>query len=321
MAAVTAIIPAYERPDTVRVAIERALAQTSSAVTVLVGDDSRTDAVQQVVASFDDPRVRYHRNSPSLGAMQNWVDLVHRADTEFVASLNDDDFWEPEFVERLVTPMIADPTIGMAFCDTWYVDGGGVRQPAPSAHWSQVSHRDRLPAGAVEFDEAGMLRLIAVWNAPQPAYAAVMRRDAVVGIDFPAATDPCHDLWCTYRVWTQGFRFHFVPQRLTNYRVHAGNLTNAGFGAAEDFIFGAIVAEQGANPAVGEVKERWARIRFTRATSALAAGDVAVARREFAAAAPALAGSRRRLAHWCGRSALLCRAVGLGKRLKSKAGR
>lgn len=322
MAAVTAIIPAYERPDTVRTAIERALAQTYPDVRVLVGDDSRSDVVQQVVASFDDPRVRYHRNTPSLGAMQNWVDLIHRADTEFVASLNDDDFWEPEFVERLVAPMLADERIGLAFCDTWYVDERGERMHAESQHWSQVSHRDSIPAGPVALDAAGMLRLIAVWNAPQPAYAAVMRRDAVVGIDFPAATDPCHDLWCTYRIWTQGYGFHFVPERLTDYRIHAGNLTNAGFAAAEDFIFGEIVTEQSANPAAGELQQRWARIRFTRGTSALAAaGGVEVARREFAAAAPSLSGARRLLALACGRSAVVCRLVGGVKRLKSRLGR
>ncbi|MEQ1704221.1 MAG: glycosyltransferase, partial [Ilumatobacteraceae bacterium] len=289
MAAVTAIIPAYERPETVRTAIEHALAQTFTDLQVLVGDDSRSDAVQQVVASFDDPRVMYHRNSPSLGAMQNWVDLVHRADTEFLASLNDDDFWEPEFLERLVTPMLSDQRIGLAFCDTWYVDERGDRMPAESQHWSHVSHRDSLPAGQVAFDAAGMLRLIAVWNAPQPAYAAVIRRDAVVGIEFPRETDPCHDLWCTYRIWTQGYSFHFVPERLTDYRIHAGNLTNAGFAAAEDFIFGQIVAEQADNPAVEELQQRWARIRFTRAATALAAaGGIAVARGEFAAAAPSL---------------------------------
>lgn len=322
MAVVTALIPAYERPATVRIAIERALAQTFGDLQVLVGDDSRSDAVRQVVGSFDDPRVRYHRNNPSLGAMQNWVDLIHRAETPFVASLNDDDFWEPMFIERLVAPLLADERIGMAFCDTWYVDARGERMVAESQHWSQVSHRDSLPAGTLTLDSADMLRMIAVWNTPQPAYAAMMRRDAVVGVEFPPATDPCHDLWCTYRVWTQGFRFHFVPERLTDYRIHEGNLTNAGFGAAEDFIFGEIVAEQAANPAVVEVRDRWARIRFTRATTALATvAGVETARREFAAAAPSLTGARRILALWCGRSAVACRLVGAVKRAKSRVRR
>ena len=320
--AVTALIPAFERPQTVRVAIEHALAQTYPHVQVLVGDDSRTDAVRNVVAAFTDPRVRYHRNEPSLGAMRNWVDLVHRAQTPFVASLNDDDFWEPEFLERLVAPMVADDRIGMAFCDTWYVDEHGNRLPDASAHWSQVSHRDRLPPGTHDLGQEHALRMIAVWNSPQPAYAAVMRRDAVAAIEFPDATDPCHDLWCTYRLFTQGHRFHYVPERLTNYRVHPGNLTNAGFGAAEDFIFDAIVTEQAGSPVVPELQQRWARIRFSRATGALAsAGEVATAQREFAAAVPSLGGWRRALAAVCARSSLVCGVVGGLKRLKSKVAR
>jgi hypothetical protein len=204
--------------------------------------------------------------------------------------------------------MLADPTIGLSFCDTTYVDETGAALPDQSAFWSQVSHRDVLPTGPVDPSPEAMLRMIAVWNSPQPAYAAVLRRALVAAIDFPPAADPCHDLWCTYRMWTNGARFHYVNERLTYYRVHGGNLTNAGFAAAEDFIFGVIDAEQPDTPARAEMRRRWALIRFGRAMRN-ETGIPAAAQDEFAAARRDLDGWRNQVARVGASSPLACRAI------------
>ena len=305
---VTAIVPAYERPDYVVAAIRSALAQTYPHVEVLVGDDSHSDAVEVAVRTIDDRRVRYHRNRPSLGAMGNWIDLIRRADTELVSSLNDDDLWEPTFLDRLVPPMLADPSLGMAFCDTTYIDDAGTALVEASALWSHVSHRGDLPTGRVSDDPTFVLRMIAVWNAPQPAYAAVMRRCDAAAIDFPQLIDPCHDLWCTYRLWTAGARFFYVNERLTRYRVHEGNLTSAGFGKAEDFIFDVIATEHPHNPAIAEMRERWARIRFSRAMRS-PRDDAATAMQEMRVAAPDLTGWRGAIARVASRAPWVCRAT------------
>lgn len=310
--AVTAIVPAYERPDYLVEAVTSALAQTYPHVEVLIGDDSRTDAVERAVRGIDDPRVRYHRNTPSLGAMGNWIDLVRRARTPLVASLNDDDRWEPQFLERTAPVMLADPTIGMAFCDFTYIDGAGAPRAAETEHWSTISHRREMAPGLVPEDPELLLRMIAVWNAPQSAYAAVLRRDAVAAIEFPRETDPCHDLWCTYRLWTGGHRFHYVAERLTRYRVHDANLTNAGFGAAEDFIWGVIAAENPTNPATAELRDRWARTRFARAMHTPPA-SAAQAARELRAAKDDLTGWRRTVAQVAASSNGVCHAALVGR--------
>jgi len=252
--------------------------------------------------------------------MRNWVDLIARADTEFVASLNDDDFWEPEFLARTVPAMVADPSIAMSFSDVWYVDEVGRRLPRLSAFWSARSHRDQLPTGRLDLSSEELFRMITVWNSPQPAYAAVMRRDAVEKIEFPPETDPCHDLWCSYRLWTSGYGFHYTNARLTNYRVHTGNLTNAGIGEAEDYIFAVMERENIGREALADMRHRLARTQFSRATG-LASVDIAAAQRQFSAAARGLSGWRGRVASTGAHSPLACDIVGRLKRFKDAAGK
>jgi GT2 family glycosyltransferase len=297
MPTVTIAITSYERPDTIATAISRALSQTFGDFEVLIGDDSSSESVRQVVSHFRDPRVRYVRHAVRKGPLANWVGLILDSRTEFVAFLADDDFWEPDFLRRVLSPMQENRRIGMSFCDAWYVDALGRRLIDETERRSRVTHRDRLPDGVLNMTDEQALRMIAVHNAPQSAYAACMRRDLVAKIDFPTQVAPAHDLWCTYRLWRQGgFRFHYMPERLVNYRLHDGNLgTAANLAKAEDFIFSAIARENPANCAVIELQRRWAVIRFSRATRLLREGTthLAEAQREMAAAAPALQGWRQ----------------------------
>ena len=66
----------------------------------------RSDEVQALVCSYDDPRIVYHRNSEDIGGQANWLAIIERAETPLVASLHDDDAWHPDFLAKLVPPML-----------------------------------------------------------------------------------------------------------------------------------------------------------------------------------------------------------------------
>ncbi len=314
MALVSVLIPAYERPDYVTHAINSVLAQSFDDFEILIGDDSRSDAVKNAVALIDDRRIRYNKHQSPKGAMQNWHDLLMSSESAYVATLNDDDYWEPEFLQRLVPPLTDDDSIGMTFCDSWRINDQGERELGQTEHASQTTHRDALTAGLCDSSDDAMLRLIAVWNAPQPAYAAVLRRQVASQLEIPSDTNPCHDLWCSYAMWKSGGRFFFVPGRYTNYRVHPGNLTNEGFARAEDFIFERIVQENKGNSALSEVIDRWTTIRWHRATKYLRhRSTIPQAQHEFEQAAPRLNRHRRAFAILATRSTFFCRTAGAVK--------
>lgn len=304
--AVTVIVPTYNRPDLIVASIESALAQTFEDFVVLVGDNGGSPLTEGVVRSFDDPRVRYIRHAESLGAQGNWLELIRLAETPLVASLHDDDTWQPTFLEKTVPPLLEDPTLSIAFVDFHCVDDDGHPLPEHTDWLSRHSGRDVLPAGRFEGDRFDRLRMAVVDNAPQPAYAAVLRRQAVVDTEFPPDIEPIYDLWLDYRVCMRGEGFYYVPERLTNYRVWGGSLTAGGYGLGQDAVFGRIVAENGdAGPLLDEIMAQWADARYARARDAM--DDPSrreYSRQQFRLATPGLRGGRWVVAELGGRSAL-----------------
>ncbi len=277
MTTVSVLVPTYERVDLLLEALRSALAQTYEDYVILIGDNSESDDTERAVAAtFDDPRIRYHRNRPPLGPQGNWLDLVARAETPLVASLHDDDVWEPDFLASVVPPMVADPDLAMTFTDYWMIDQDGQRLDAYTEAESERTGRKHLRPGRIDYDHAEGLRLVAVQNAAQPAYAAILRRDAVLDIDFPADTEPLYDIWISYQFVVKGLGLAYDPRRLTRYRVHLGATTSSGFGKAEDAVFARIVDEQAhAGPVVDEIKDYWASLRWARATKLMGQGRLA----------------------------------------------
>lgn len=321
MAAVTVVLPTYHREQLLVHALRSAMAQTFTDFVVLVGDNSENDATEQLVATFDDPRIHYHRNRPGLGGMGNWLDLIERARTPLVASLHDDDVWEPDFLATMVPPMLEHPDIAMAFNDFWMIDQDGNRLDAYTETESYRTHRAYTPRGRIDYDRAHGLRLVAVWNAPQPAYAAVLRRDAVLAVDFGPEIDPLYDIWLTYHLVKQGLPLYYEPRRLTNYRVHQGATTNAGFATAEDAVFSTIVEENAdAGPVAQEIIDYWSSLRWSRATRMMADGPSACdnSQIEMLAAAHGLHGLKRVAATTAGRSDLVWQGLRLGWALRHR---
>ncbi|MEM8925735.1 MAG: glycosyltransferase [Actinomycetota bacterium] len=273
MASVSVIVPTYERVDLLREALRSALAQTYEDFVVLVGDNSESDRAENVVCEFDDPRIRYHRNRPGLGGQGNWLDLVARAETPLVASLHDDDVWHRDFLAETVPQMLAEPDIAMTFTDFWMIDGDGTRLDDYTNAECLRTHRSAMPRGRYDYTRAEGLRLVAVWNAPQPAYAAVLRRDPILAIDFPDDISPLYDIWISYRLVMQNLGLFYVPRRLTNYRIHRGAVTSSGFARAEDAVFGRIIEENAdAGPVADEIKAYLASLQWSRATQLMANG-------------------------------------------------
>lgn len=306
MATVTIILPTYERAAYIREAIDSALAQTYTDFVLSVGDNSRDDATEKVIAQYDDPRIRYTRHPRNLGQQGNWLHLIDTADTPLVASLHDDDAWHPDFLEKLVPPMLADPSISMAFADFWCIDEHGDRQVSMSEELSARTHRDVLPGGRIEPDLDDGIRLVAVWNAPQPALCAVIRRQAVLDTFFPDPTAPVYDLWLSYQIVRRGEAFYFHPERLTDYRWHSGSSTSVGsWTGAEDEIFRRIVEENSSSAVVSEVRRYWGSLKWGRAVKLMAdASSKRASRHEFRSAAPDLPPAQRAVATVAGYSGL-----------------
>src|SRR6266849_5528963 len=120
---VSIVTTAYKsRPDHLVAAIQSALGQTWGHVEMLVSDDSPDDSLRVVVEKAGDHRVRYRHNSPALGVARNHWRSFREVSGEYIAVLNHDDCFAPDFVERLVAPLEHDSRLALAFCDHWVMD-------------------------------------------------------------------------------------------------------------------------------------------------------------------------------------------------------
>ena len=97
---VSAVIPTRNRSELVERAVRSALAQTHSAMEVVVvidGPDSQTEAV---LAAIEDPRLYVIKLGQSVGGAEARNAGVHAAKGEWIAFLDDDDEWLPEKIEK-----------------------------------------------------------------------------------------------------------------------------------------------------------------------------------------------------------------------------
>jgi glycosyltransferase involved in cell wall biosynthesis len=70
-ATVTVAIPTRNRSRWLRAALESALGQTYPKLRVVVSDNASTDDTAQVVSSFADARLAYHRSDVDVGMFGN----------------------------------------------------------------------------------------------------------------------------------------------------------------------------------------------------------------------------------------------------------
>jgi hypothetical protein len=218
---VSVVVPTFNRTRFLGEAVESALAQTYPNIAVTIADDaSREDVESFVKARFPDPRVRYERNPVNLGMGPNSWGALSRAPGKYVATVHDDDAWEPDFLASLVPALEADETLSVAYCDHAIIDEHGVVDVAAADANTRKWKRDQLPRGVVR-------PLIPRWKTIPAAMAAVFRKSAIEWKDFPAEVGTHYDLWLAYLSARTGAGGWYEPRRLTRYRIHGQSETGA----------------------------------------------------------------------------------------------
>jgi hypothetical protein len=128
---VSILLPTHDREDVIGFAIRSVLAQTRDDWELLIAGDGCTDGTAAVVASFDDPRIRWYdlRKAPGFGyANRNRV--LADARGELVAFMAHDDLWLPDHLERMV-PLFDDPAVAWAHSRPAWVSRHGLVVPLP----------------------------------------------------------------------------------------------------------------------------------------------------------------------------------------------
>lgn len=309
---VTVCVPTFKRPELLEVALRSAIAQTVTDIEILVGDNGGLPETSAVIDRLADSRIRLVTHETNLGMMGNWVWLMTSATTPYVASLHDDDQWEPTFLEQTLHAMERHPEVSMVFTSHTIVDQHGEAQLEVTRQ-REANLFAGLRAGLQSTDPSEALHRAFVLNAPQPAYAALIKAEAVRSVDFPVEAGPVYDLWLTYQLGCQGRSFSYVPERLTRYRVWPGSATQSGeLPQSEDWLFNHVLTHELAiRPDVrDQIAARWASLRFSRAMRQLAEPTASQQTQTLLrTSAPDLSGFKRAIAIAGGSSSVVLSAL------------
>lgn len=123
--AVTVVIPTRDRPAWLGRAVRLALAQRDTDVRVVVVDDHSRDAAAVVAAAGEDPRVHVIRQQPpSHGVAAARNTGLATVTTPYVAFLDDDDVWHPEWL-RAATAALSAQHAELVFGPVALLDAAG----------------------------------------------------------------------------------------------------------------------------------------------------------------------------------------------------
>jgi glycosyltransferase involved in cell wall biosynthesis len=219
--AVSVVIATYWAGEYLRQAITSALAQSFSDIEVLVCDDASDARVQELVASFRDSRLICQSNPTRLGPARNHWSAFSAARGEFLAILNHDDLWYPDFLTSAVGALTARPEVVLAFCDHDIIDFAGKLLPDAAIRASRQWGREHLTPG-LHHPFPGLV----VAQTIPVAMGCVFRRSVLDPVRLPDV-GPAYDLWLGYELARTGGGAFYLPDRLTAWRVHATQLTQA----------------------------------------------------------------------------------------------
>lgn len=221
---VSVIIPTYNRSGYLTEAIKSAVGQTFQNIEILVSDNCSPENPQAIVESFQDSRIRFSRNQTNIGMFANAINTIKKAQGKYIASLNDDDVWNEDFLEKLVPQLENNSDLALAFCDHYVIDASGVIDYAATQRTTRLWKRNELKEGVYQpFCKIGLV------NASIPsAVAAVIRKDVVDWDSIPSEVQHKWDLYVTYLCCRTGLGAYYYPERLTRYREHTQSDTALG---------------------------------------------------------------------------------------------
>ncbi len=125
-------IPFYRNVAYLRTAIESVTEQSSPDWRLWVVDDSGghepEETLRELIASFDDDRIRYQRNPETVGMVSNWNRCLDAADTELVTLLHGDDRLLQNYVDVTQRVARAHPKAVAVYCGATIIGASGEKE-------------------------------------------------------------------------------------------------------------------------------------------------------------------------------------------------
>ncbi|MBE9144166.1 glycosyltransferase family 2 protein [Planktothrix mougeotii] len=216
MIKVTVCIPTFNRCHLLPIAIESVQQQTYSDWELIVCDDGSTDGTPELMADYQDSRIRYIRHSQNIGKSNNMRSGFQEATGEYFIKFDDDDRLTPDFLEKTTAILDQNPKVDFIGTDHWIIDMNTQRDEALTQQNSERWGRTNLTEGIVQ----NFLEVVFIQQSFQVG-ATLFRHQALLDVDFMRPNlQNCEDNDLFVRLALAGKKGYYLPQRLMEYRVY-----------------------------------------------------------------------------------------------------
>lgn len=265
---VSVVIPVHNGRRFVDAALHCALAQSHAAVEVIVVDDGSTDDSCDIVRGYGSPVRLIEQPNRGVGHARNTG--VEHARGEFVAFLDQDDWWREDKLEHQVQIFRSSDRIGLAHTGVDYFDEPSQAFTTP-LNPAATSHR--LVGDC--YDE--LLLENHVRNSSVLVRAAVLRAAGTCSPEVCGNTVQDYDLWLRIARVSQ---FAYLPEPLTIIRLHhaQGTWDRRQMLTEEARLLERVAADR---LRVGALTARMASLYDALGVAHLDAGEASAARRWF----------------------------------------
>lgn len=208
---VSVVIPAYNAAAFIAGAVESVLAQTFTDFEVIVVNDGSPDTneLERALAPFLEQIVYLKQENRGPSGARNAA--IEAARGQYVALLDSDDVWLPDYLAQQMRLLKADPQLDLIYGDAWLfgdstLAGKTFMEGAPSR-------------GPVTFES--LLR----YESSIITSCVVARRQALIDAGlFDEAFIRCEDFDLWLRLAHRGSRISYHKQALARHRAHGESL-------------------------------------------------------------------------------------------------
>lgn len=209
---VSVIVPAYNVTGFIQEALDSAFAQTFRDFEVIVVNDGSPDTpeLERALVPYMERIVYVKQENRGLSGARNAA--LKRARGRFIALLDADDAWLPNYLESQTAAMLADPTLDVRYPDAEMFGD------APEAGRRFMEHSPST--GEVTFESL-------IRQECNVMICSMARRDTVLrvgGFDESLRSSEDFDLWL--RIVKAGGRISYTREVLARYRRRRGSLSS-----------------------------------------------------------------------------------------------
>lgn len=140
---VTIAIPTFNRPQTLKYALESAFNQQYNNYEIIVVDNNpeRNDSTERLMNLYStQSRLSYFKNSENIGLYGNWNRCFELSRTKWVTLLHDDDYYFPEYLTVMVAYLEKYPDLdALSSKHVWWKED-------EHSNTIDMIERDKIPA-------------------------------------------------------------------------------------------------------------------------------------------------------------------------------